>query len=410
MNPTPSWANNVMLGEEDPRTDPSLRGKFASCSASVNGPGLENLRARWGDAVLTENSRIFDEVVECGLVPVYDQKTGKYLRSIKQNSHAIKSWLENSISMGDFQTLYGQNIQRRVDILWASWPRTEELLVRSVPVPDFRAVNLETFYGGTDVMLEVPERGAYMEDRQTTVERSVSVKKYGKLMSLTFEAWQSGLFMQQFNNMPELIVRSAANTIAKSITDVLVDTADWRANFSAYTTSTNALSYANLQTAIIEMSTAVEQSTSVPILIDSFYLVTGPALEMTAMEIMNGTTIGSTTVNSEGVNRIRDKIRGQVTLPWIPRIANSTYAPTMWALIANPQSDPCIFQAELEGHDGVEIFYRSDATSGSPAGPASSWSFDQEIMTLKGRIFKGWAAAHTTGHLAKGVYFSKGQA
>jgi hypothetical protein len=157
-----------------------------------------------------------------------------------------------------------------------------------------------------------------------------------------------------------------------------------------------ALSVAGLQDGMTVLAKQLD-SDSEPIMVDAVTLVVGPALIVTALNILNSTelrpkTSGGATSAQELIaqNWMKNKIRLAVNY-YIPRVA-TTNGDTTWFLFADPAvGRPALELGFLKGHETPELFMKTpnaQRVGGGAVNPMDG-DFDSDAIEYKIRHVLG---------------------
>jgi len=131
-------------------------------------------------------------------------------------------------------------------------------------------------------------------------------------------------------------------------------------------TETNPLTIANLETAIGEMAAYTDPTSAEPIMNRPAFLVVGPALELTARQILTS-TLKMWLADSEDVtppapypttNVVAQYGLTLIVNPWLP-IVDTTSGTTTWALFSNPSQIAAAEMSFLKGHENPELYQKA---------------------------------------------------
>jgi voltage-gated potassium channel Kch len=283
----------------------------------------------------------------------------------KKHPHVLREAMTTS----DFPYLFGDVLDRQVLANYREWPSIWRMYAKAALVTDFRTVNRFAISGGEAVLEEVEQQGTYPMAGLSEAKYSYAVKKYGRRIPFSWEAMVND-DLSALQDVPQRFGRAARRSEDKFATQLHVDASGPHA--SVYTsgnaniiTSNPALSTAGLQTAFTVLG-AMLDGESEPILIEAVVLEVPPALEVTALNIMNAISITLNPNSSAGTaDQIVDAInwmKNRTTLvvnPYIPIVASTANGSTSWFLHASPSNGrPFAEVGMLRGHAEPEIFIK----------------------------------------------------
>jgi len=316
--------------------------------------------------------------------------------------------LHEAMTTSDFPLLFGTVLQRQVLGNYRAWPSTWRTIAKIRTVPDFRLV--ETGYpmlGGDGILEEVKELAPYpAEALEEQAPFTYKVKKYGRRMPFTWEAWINDV-TGQLKDVPKRFGVAAIRSEQHYFTSLYVSAAGPRS--TVYTSGNRnqviiangavannpPLSIAGLQDGFTVLANQLDPATNEPIMLDGVVLEIPPNLEITAQNILNATQIiiGADSANERILtgNWMKDKVK-LVLNPSLRQI-NTTNGATAWYLHATGEVRPFIEAAFLQGHETPEMFMKSpDAVriSGGGLVDPTAGSFDNDSLDFKIRhIFGG---------------------
>lgn len=313
--------------------------------------------------------------------------------------------LQEAMTTSDFPLLFGDLLYRQLLGSYKPYPVTYPQWTRSVTVNDFRTMNLYTIDGGQAVMTApILERGPYPEIKFTEGRYQISVKKYGRRYSITFEMVIND-DLNAFSQRPQLMATGARRSEEYLATTLAFDANGPHASFFTsgnknIVTSNPALSIAGLQTAMQVMAAQVDAEGE-PVVITAVTLVVPPALQITAQNILNTTQIrlAESGGTANQLMYVNNWMQGRVTLavnPYIPIIVTSgTRGNTSWMLVADPTDltqRPAFAFGHLRGYENPQLFVKDPDARMLGGGPinALEGNFDSDGIDYKLRhIFGG---------------------
>ena len=309
--------------------------------------------------------------------------------------------LREAMTQSDFPYLFGDVLDRQLLAAYQEFPATYRNYVRVATVNDFRQVKRFSVYGADQVLGEVGEAAEYPES--PILENSpytYQVTKYGRKVAFSWEALIND-DLNALRDIPVRLGRAARRSEQKFVTGLYCDSSGPHASF--YTsgnknivTSNPVLSTNALQTAMKILSEMKDENGE-PIYIDAVELVVPPALEITALNIMNATNIwldpnassGTAKQTITAVNWMKNRVRLNVD-PYIPVVATSN-GDTSWFLFANPASgQPALEMGFLRGHEQPEVFVKTTDAQRVGGGNDMNVDFDTDGVQYKVRhVFGG---------------------
>ena len=151
------------------------------------------------------------------------------------------------------------------------------------------------------------------------------------------------------------------------------------------------LSIAALQTAMTVLGNQVDEQGE-PIVIESVELVYGPALEVTAMNILNALQIEVTEAGGTSAQKLiaqnwmKSALRPNKN-PYIPLVASSANGATSWFLFANPNNGrPALEAGFLRGHEEPEVFMKSPNARRVGGGDVDAFNGDFDTDNIEYKV------------------------
>lgn len=311
--------------------------------------------------------------------------------------------LREAMTTSDFPILFGDVMDRQVLASYREAPYNWNRIAKRTRVRDFREVKRFGIYGADQVLPAiVGEKGEYPYEKiNEEAPYSFSVAKYGRKLKFAWEAMIND-DQQMLQDGPERLGRAARRSEEKFVTQMYVDANGPHASFYSVgnkniLTGNPALSLAALQTALEKLSTMTDQMGE-PIVIDMVELRIPPALEVTALNILNALQIELTekggTANRKLVSTNWMKTRFNVSIDYyIPIVASTANGSTSWFLFANPDNGrPAIEMGFLSGHEEPEIFMKAPNSMrvGGGGVDVMNGDFDNDAIEYKLRhVFGG---------------------
>lgn len=318
-------------------------------------------------------------------------------------------WLREAMSTSDFPVLFGDVIDRTTLGFYAELPAVWRNFIRTGTVRDFRTAKRYSVTGGEGQLLAVKEGAEYQAASLSEASVGISVSKFGRRMPFTFEAMINDDF-GLLTDTPRRFARSARRTESKFATSLYVGasgplgTLYTSGNKNIINTSNGAasnnpvLGIAGLQDGLTVLAN-MKDADGEPIVVEAVELVVPPALERTALNLLNSAQIiigaDSGTYRQVIDNWMRNRLRLSVD-PYIPVIASSANGNTSWFLFASVASDrPALEIDFLRGYEQPQIFMKSpNAVRVGSAGliDPMQGSYEDDTLDYKIRHIFGGAA------------------
>lgn len=317
--------------------------------------------------------------------------------------------LEEAMTTSDFPLLFGDILDRQLLANYAETPQVYRNFVKVGSVRDFRQVSRIALDGAETTLDVVLEQAQYPESTLSETPYNFSVRKYGRRIPFSWEAMIND-DLDGLKTIPERFGRAARRTESKFVTTLYAGVNGphatiYTAPHANIVTGNPPLSIAALQTAMTILASQKDVDGE-PIVIESVELVVPPALEITALNIINATQLQLTTNGGVSAadasaeqrlivnNWMRNRLRLSVD-PYIPSIASTANGNTSWWLFANPTSSrPALEIAFLRGHESPEIFIKSanaQRVGGGTVDPMNG-DFDTDSVEYKVRHVMGGVA------------------
>lgn len=323
-------------------------------------------------------------------------EAAKLISDVMSGKRSIYA-LREAMTTADFPYLFGDILDRQLLANYREWPVVWRMYAKQRIVPDFRTVKSFAIGGGESVLSEVAQLTEYPAAELTESPYSYAVKKYGRRIPFSWETIINddlGAFM----DVPERLGRAARRSEDKFATQLHVDASGPHA--SVYTignaniiTANPALGITGLQTAMTVLG-AMLDSDSEPIVVDMVTLEVPPALEVTALNILNAVQLwldqnqsaGTANQNLVTTNWMRNRMQLAVN-PYIPIVASSSNGNTSWFLHASPGNGrPAFEMGFLRGHTEPEIFMKSPNASRVGGGAINPLDGDFETDSIEYKL------------------------
>lgn len=333
--------------------------------------------------------------------PKYPQmlaEAAKFVAKVVKGQRSMRQ-LQEAMTTSDFPYLFGDILDRQVLAAYQEAPTTWTNYAKRSTVRDFRTVKRYGVYGADQTLDVVPEQKEYPGSKiDEDTPYSYAVKKYGRRLPFSFETIIND-DLEALTDAPARLGRAARRTEQKFVTGLYCDANGPHASF--YTggngniiTSNPVLSLAALQTGMEIMSKQTDQNGE-PIVIEMVELVVPPALEVTALNILNALTIELTEKGGTSARKLTSqnwmKTRFNLNVDYyIPIVANTTNTHTSWFLFANPNNGrPALEVGFLRGHDAPEVFMKQPNAVRLGGGGADEYDFDTDSREYKVRHILG---------------------
>lgn len=299
--------------------------------------------------------------------------------------------LQEAMSSGDFQNLFGDVIDRTVLSNYLETPYTWNMIAHQASVNDFRPVKRFRVDGGTGLLgdldssqtggLKPLERGAQYPEDSLSVPAPYTYElfKRGKRMPYFWETFVND-DLNALKDTPARFGRGARRDEEYFITALFANNGTFFSNTNknivneanaggAFTSNNPPLSITALQQAMVVLMNQVD-TTGQPISVEAMTLVVPTSLKTIAMNILNtdyvwmgdqgGTNGGANTFPLQqlhAMNWAKNIVRLAVNY-YLP-IIDTAHGQTGWYLFSNPENGrPAIEMGKLKGHETPELFMK----------------------------------------------------
>lgn len=333
---------------------------------------------------------------------------GELIRDVLEG-HKDPFYLKEAMSTSDFPLLFGDLLYRQLLGNFDPFPVSYPDWCRVKKVRDFRKLHMYMLDGGNGTLEQVKERAPYPEVHFTESAKTLQVYKYGKRYGISFEMVKND-DLDAFSSRPLMMAIGARRSEELLMTQQLCgvngpNATTFAAGNSNIVTGNPRLSVQALQTAM-QILAAQTDSDGQPITITGAVLVVSPALEITAMNILNALEItisgsGGGDTNGGGTsaqvlraqNWMKNKLKLSVN-SYIPIVATTANANTSWFVIANPQDEtqrPMFVFGNLLGYEKPQLLVKAPNSMLLGGGDASvmDGDFDTDVIDYKLRHFMG---------------------
>jgi hypothetical protein len=291
----------------------------------------------------------------------------KLMADVKEGR--VPAWhLKEAMSTSDFPLLFGDNMYRMMLGNYQPWPVTYPSYFRVVDVQDFRTLNMFTLDGGKGLLDKVSQYAPYPEVAFTEGRYQVSVAKYGRRYGVSFEMGIND-DLNAFSMYPSAMAEGARRSEEYLATTMLADVNGPHATFFSATNGNLISGNPNLDIAGLQkgmtLLSSFKDSDGQPIYISGVKLVVGPALEITAQNMLAAREfrIGEVGGTSGQLAYVSNWLTARLTLsvnPYIPYISTSN-TKNQWYLIADPagaMSRPAFVFAFMTGRRTPQLFQK----------------------------------------------------
>lgn len=334
----------------------------------------------------------------------------QFVRQVESGKRPL--WqLREALTTSDFQNLFGDVLQRQLLDRYAEWPTTWDRVARRSTVPDFRQVKRFAVDGAEGQLAEVAEQAEYPQTSVSDSVDTLQVTKYGRRIDLSWEAMVND-DLDAFRSLPDRLARGARRTEDRKVTEQYVDSSGPHATLYSSSHGPNSdesniisgnpeLDVSGLEAGFTALNSMVDQDGE-PILIEAVELVVPPALEVTAMNLLEGQQIeanaagGTSNQTVIAPNWMRNRVRLTVN-PYIAQIASSN-ATTSWFLFASPSSGrPALEAAFLAGNEQPSLWRKLPNATPVGGGGDPMEDFDTDSLAWRVRHVFGVTRLIGTG-------------
>jgi hypothetical protein len=313
--------------------------------------------------------------------------------------------LEAAMTTSDFPLLFGDVLDRqllaRYQAVTPTWPR----YIRRGTVRDFRQAKRFAVDGLESTLEDVEERAPYPADDLDESEDLISVRKVGRKTGWSWEAMVND-DLDAFSSAPDRMATAASNTEEKEATGIICDVNGphaslYTAGFGNIVTDNPPLTEDALETAV-ELFLSRTDTDGMPIFTgDKMILVVGPALVVTAGQIVNQVQRRITSGDNERIINGNGLPFTIEVVPnfFVPIVATTANAATSWWLFSEPTQRSAGEMAFLRGYEAPQLFRKSpnaQLVGGGSVDPMQG-DFDTDSTELKLRHVLGSARFLTTG-------------
>ena len=327
------------------------------------------------------------------------------------SEHKREYLIREALTTSDFPYLFGDVLDRQLLAAYKEAPTVMKQICHPGKRNDFKKGYAFKMSDGDQRLEKVGEKGEYPASGRSETKYEYALAKYGRQFDISWEAIIND-DLDALGDTAARFARAARRTEEYFLTSLLWDAAGpLDAYFSVANggaaVSTNALTIANLETAIQAMAGFTDLN-SEPILNRPKFLMVGPGLEFTARQILTSSLkmwvegTGAAPTVYPTTNVVADYGIKLLINYYIP-IIDTTNGGTTWALFSDPIDLAAAEFGLLKGHENPEIFMKSSNQTRVGGGVASPLDGDFETdnilykvrhclggVTMDGRA--GWAS------------------
>lgn len=330
---------------------------------------LGSFRAADGvSAIFRGEGRLVRGQEDARYMAAFDEALGMYDRLLHGNRRDIFAFSE-AMSTSDFQYLFADIIQRSALGMYAEWTPVWDKVAKRGSRLDFRTGRAFVLDGAEAALPKVKELADYTSRAVTDGKYDYAVEKYGATIGVSWESWIND-DLEQLRTLPERLSKGARMTEEKFATTLYAGASGPDATFFSSghaNLMTAKLSTGSLQEAIRKIYAQTDADGN-PVFTGRLRLVVPPALEITALNILNATQIWAATGGGDGTgndqmqvqNWVPQKVAEAVTNPWLPIVSSSANGDTSWYLFADPGvGRPAMEVGFLRGNEAPSLFVKS---------------------------------------------------
>ncbi|QAY69993.1 Mu-like prophage major head subunit gpT family protein [Xylanimonas protaetiae] len=328
--------------------------------------------------------------------------------SIRESKRA-GLYIQENITTSDLPYLLGAVLDRELLNKYEEYPTVWQGFATKSLVRDFKPKKLNDLLGGRAILDVVGEGAPYKRVPLSDAEYSLSVAKRGNIIPVTFEDLVND-DLDALRNLPDRQASAARFTEDYVATSAIVDAAGSKTAFFV-TVGTDKLTAANIAKAVSTV-TARKDSEGLPVILPKLVLMVPPALQITALEILNAVEIevsaDSTAAAPRGAKTVRasNYLKAMVTLvvnPWLTVIDKSANAGSTWYLLPDPSGPrPAVAVGFLRGHETPDLRVKADTGQRIGGGAISpeDGSFDDDSIEYRVRHVTGSTTVDPLGAYA----------
>ena len=300
----------------------------------------------------------------------YTPTKRKYILESYSERMRFLQFEEGAETISDFPSLFGTVLDRQLLAKYQVQKFDYRRYIKTGTQRDFRAQNILGVFGLQSNLSEVPEQGEYKTDKLGDGKVPCSVKKYGRIFPLSWEAIIND-DLGAFSDAADRLANAALRTEYVQATKLFVaSTGPSTALFGDTLThpidgatidnkDTKALDATNLFAICTAMQNQNDPDGE-PVMIDGFVLVVPPALRKAALEAVSPAALIATGVGNSAARQTSANVTAELDIeiqvnPYLPIIDTSGNADTTWYLFARLSNGTAIQLNFLAGHTAPEL-------------------------------------------------------
>lgn len=341
----------------------------------------------------------------------YEQKLKETI-DLLSNAHGLPAHrqeylVREALTTSDFPLLFGDVLDRQVLASYKAVDPVWKAFVKMSTNRDFKVSKRFAITGGDQYLPEVSEKGEYLASEREEEKFELSVKKYGRQFDISWESLIND-DLGALKDTPERFARAAVRTEHRIVTGLYAGHA---VLYNHGNRSANALTIANLETAVQYMNSLVDANGE-PIMNTPKFLVVVPALELTARQILTSAVkmwLENTEAIATATPYPMTNVLSQIGLTLIV----DRYLPIMdtvsdeeaWYLFSDPRDIAALEVAHLRGHERPEICMKASdkVTIGGGAISPMEGDFVSDNVLYRVRLCFGgtrldWRATYFGGY------------
>ncbi len=321
-----------------------------------------------------------------------------------------------ALTTSDFPFLFGDVLDRQLlasyKAVEAAWRPFTKMSTVSKIDEDARRFAV---YGGDNLLPRVGEKGEYLASPRNELRYLLQVNKRGRQFDISWESIIND-DLGALRDTPERFGRAAERTEHRIVSTLYASDVGAHVEGNGgnlYQVGINAaataLSVPALEVGVQTMNMFTDIGGE-PIMATPLYLVVPPALEFTALRILNstllleaapaGTPVGATNViTQKNLTLIVDK--------YLPIVNTGNDQHTQWYLFSDPNEIAALEAAHLQGHENPEICMKASdkvTVGGGLINPmAGDFATDNVLYRVRhifGATKLDWRATYMGGYLA----------
>jgi len=282
------------------------------------------------------------------------------------------AWLtEGAETTSDFPNLFGTVLDRTLLAKYQIQKPDVFSYVKRGRQRDFRAQNILGVFGLQSNLSQVPEHGAYKAQALADGKVSCSLKKYGRIFPLSWEAMIND-DLGAFADAADRLANAAVRTEIFQATSLIADSTGPRSALfgTALTHPIDGGTVANKGTTALSSQALFDTVTLMrnqkdtdgePIMIDGFILVVPPDKYKAALEAVNPAALIAVGLSSTSAKEVQTSWNATANLPiqvvmnpYLP-IIDTTHGTTTWYLFATLANGYAVQLNFLAGHESPEL-------------------------------------------------------